>query len=134
MIDDADLRRILQTTRTIAVVGLSANAQRPSHTVAKYMQERGYTVIPVNPACETLLGVTCYPSLRDIPVKVDMVDVFRKPEEVPPIADDAIAIDARCLWLQFGVIVPDAAAKAQAAGLDVIMDRCLKIEYARLLG
>ncbi len=134
MIDDTSLRRILQATRTIAVVGLSANTQRPSHTVARYMQERGYTIIPVNPACETILGVTCYPSLRDIPVKVDMVDVFRKPEEVPPIAADAIAIGARCLWLQFDVIAPDAAAKAQAAGLDVVMDRCLKIEYARLLG
>ncbi len=135
MIDDiAGLRRVLQDTRTIAVVGLSANPSRPSYFAAKYMQERGYTIIPVNPSCDAILGETCYPSLRDIPIGVDMVDVFRKPADAPPVAEDAIAIGARCLWLQLGVIAPEAAARAEAAGLDVVMDRCVKIEYARLFG
>lgn len=135
MIDDiAGLRRVLQQTRRIAVVGLSANWNRPSYFAAKYMQTRGYTIVPVNPAYDEVLGEKCYPSLRDIPGAVDMVDVFRKPEDVGPIVDDAIAIGARCLWLQLGVIVPEAAARAEAAGLDVVMDRCVKIEYARLFG
>ncbi|WP_211166121.1 CoA-binding protein [Azoarcus sp. TTM-91] len=135
MIDDiAGLRRVLQQTRSIAVVGLSANWHRPSFFAAKYMQDRGYTIIPVNPAYTEVLGQKCYPSLRELPMKVDMVDVFRKPEEVPAIADDAIAIGARTLWLQLGVIAPEAAAKAEAAGLEVVMDRCVKIEYARLFG
>ncbi|TDN53674.1 CoA-binding protein [Azoarcus indigens] len=135
MIDDiAGLRRVLQQTRSIAVVGLSANWHRPSFFAAKYMQDRGYTIIPVNPAYTEVLGQKCYPSLRELPMKVDMVDVFRKPEEVPAIADDAIAIGARTLWLQLGVIAPEAAARAEAAGLEVVMDRCVKIEYARLFG
>jgi len=135
MINDiAGLRRVLQQTRRIAVVGLSANWHRPSFFAAKYMQDRGYTIIPVNPAYTEVLGQKCYPSLRDLPMEVDMVDVFRKPEEVPAIADDAIAIGARTLWLQLGVIAPEAAAKAEAAGLEVVMDRCVKIEYARLFG
>ncbi|NMG36896.1 CoA-binding protein [Azoarcus sp. TTM-91] len=134
MDDIAGLRRVLQQTRSIAVVGLSANWHRPSFFAAKYMQDRGYTIIPVNPAYTEVLGQKCYPSLRELPMKVDMVDVFRKPEEVPAIADDAIAIGARTLWLQLGVIAPEAAAKAEAAGLEVVMDRCVKIEYARLFG
>ncbi|NMG64049.1 CoA-binding protein [Azoarcus indigens] len=134
MDDIAGLRRVLQQTRSIAVVGLSANWHRPSFFAAKYMQDRGYTIIPVNPAYTEVLGQKCYPSLRELPMKVDMVDVFRKPEEVPAIADDAIAIGARTLWLQLGVIAPEAAARAEAAGLEVVMDRCVKIEYARLFG
>ncbi len=135
MIDDIDgLRRLLLDTRTIAVVGLSANWHRPSYFAAKYMLDRGYTIIPVNPAYPEILGQKCYPSLRDIPVPVDLVDVFRKPEEVLPVVDDAIAIGARALWLQLGVINPEAVRRAEEAGLKVVMDRCVKIEYARLFG
>lgn len=135
LIDDiAGLRRVLQQTRTIAVVGLSANWHRPSFFAAKYMQTRGYRIVPVNPAYEEVLGEKCYPNLRAIPEPVDLVDVFRRPEEVPAIVNDAIAIGARTLWLQLGIVHPEAAARAQAAGLDVVMDRCVKIEYARLFG
>ncbi len=135
MIDDADgLRRVLVNTRTIAVVGLSAKWHRPSNFAARYMLERGYRVIPVNPAYASVLGQTCYPSLSDIPEPVDMVDCFRRADEMLPLAEEAIAIGARCLWMQLGVINAEAAARAQAAGLDVVMDRCVKIEYARLFG
>jgi predicted CoA-binding protein len=132
--DDANLTRLLDTHRVIAMVGLSARADRPSNSVARYLLARGYTVIPVNPAVSEILGQCCYASLHDIPVKVDMVDVFRKADDVPPLADAAIAIGAKSLWLQLGIINETAAAKASAAGLDVVMDRCPKIEYARLFG
>lgn len=132
--DDANLTRILDTHRVIAMVGLSARADRPSNSVARYLLARGYTVIPVNPAATEILGQRCYASLHDIPVKVDMVDVFRKADDVPPIADAAIAIGAKSLWLQLGIINTAAAEKASAAALDVVMDRCPKIEYARLFG
>jgi predicted CoA-binding protein len=128
------LRRILKQSRSIAVVGLSANWWRPSYFAAKYMQEHGYRIIPVNPAYPEVLGEKCYASLRDIPEKVDIVDCFRKSEEIPPIAADAVAIGAKVLWMQIGVINHDAAATARAAGLDVVMDRCVKIEHARLFG
>ena len=135
IVDDiAGLRRVLQESRVIAVVGLSPNWNRPSFFAAKYMLEHGYTVIPVNPGASEILGQKCYPELAAIPVKVDLVDVFRKPEDVGPIADEAIRIGARCLWLQLGVINQEAAERAVAAGLDVVMDRCVKIEYARLFG
>ena len=132
--DVAGLRRVLQANRVIAVVGLSPNWNRPSFFAAKYMQEHGYTIIPVNPAASEILGQKCYPDLASIPVKIDMVDVFRKPEDVVPITDEAIRIGATCLWLQLGVINQAAADKAVEAGLDVVMDRCVKIEYARLFG
>jgi predicted CoA-binding protein len=135
IVDDvAGLRRVLQGNRVIAVVGLSPNWNRPSYFAAKYMLEHGYTVIPVNPGATEILGQKCYPDLAAIPLKVDMVDVFRKPQDAGPIADEAIRIGAGCLWLQLGVIHQEAAAKAAAAGLDVVMDRCVKIEYARLFG
>lgn len=135
IIDDiAGLRRVLQDNRVIAVAGLSANWNRPSYFAAKYMLEHGYTVIPVNPGATEILGQQCYPDLGAIPLKVDLVDVFRKPGDVMPIADEAIRIGAKCLWLQIGVINREAAEKAAAAGLDVVMDRCVKIEYARLFG
>ena len=135
IVDDiAGLRRVLQESRVIAVVGLSPNWNRPSYFAAKYMLEHGYTVIPVNPGASEILGQKCYPELAAIPVKVDLVDVFRKPEDAGPIADEAIRIGARCLWLQLGVIHREAAERAAAAGLDVVMDRCVKIEYARLFG
>jgi predicted CoA-binding protein len=128
------LRRILKQARTIAVVGLSANWWRPSYFAAKYMQEHGYRIIPVNPAYPEVLGEKCYPGLRAIPEHVDIVDCFRKSEEIGPIADDAIAIGAKVLWMQLGVINHEAADEARRAGLEVVMDRCVKIEHARLFG
>ena len=132
--DRAATRALLQDTRTIAIVGLSPNPQRPSNEVARYLRAAGYTIIPVNPACDQVLGEKCYASLREIPGPVDLVDVFRRPEDVMPIVDDAIAIGARGLWLQLGVIAPEAARRAADAGLKVVMDRCTKIEHAILIG
>jgi predicted CoA-binding protein len=136
MDDIQTLRRILKENRVIAVVGLSADWFRPSYFAAKYMQEHGYRVIPVNPryAGKDVLGERCYASLAEIPEKVDIVDVFRRSEDVGPIADAAIAIGAKVLWQQIGVKNEAAAAKARAAGLDAVMDRCVKIEHARLFG
>jgi uncharacterized protein len=135
MTDDiSTLRRILGTARTIAVVGLSAEWHRPSHFAAQYMQAKGYRMIPVNPRYETILGERCYRRLEDIPVPVDIVDVFRRSEDVLPIADSAIAIGAKCLWQQIGVKNLEADARARAAGLDSVMDHCVKIEHARLFG
>jgi uncharacterized protein len=134
MDDINTLRRLLSQNRVIAVVGLSADWFRPSFFAAKYMQEHGYTVIPVNPRYGEILGQKCYKSLRDIPVKVDIVDCFRKTGDILPICDDAIAIGAKVLWQQLGVKNEAAAAKARAAGLDAVMDRCVKIEHGRLFG
>jgi uncharacterized protein len=134
MDDINTLRRILRETKVIAVVGLSADWYRPSFFAAKYMQAHGYRVIPVNPKYPQILGEKCYPSLRDIPEKVDMVDVFRKTQDVTPIAEDAIAIRAKVLWQQLGVRNEAAAARVRAAGLDTVMDRCVKIEHGRLFG
>jgi predicted CoA-binding protein len=135
MNEDIDtLRRILGESKTIAVVGLSANWWRPSYFAAKYMQDHGYRIIPVNPNYDQVLSQKCYASLRDVPEKIDIVDCFREASEIPPIADDAIAIGAKVLWMQLGVINHEAAEKARAAGLDVVMDRCVKIEHARLFG
>lgn len=132
--DDAGIRRILESNKTIAMVGLSPKEDRPSNIVARYLMARGHTVIPVNPGQREILGQPCYASLKDIPVKVDMVDVFRNADDVPPIAAAAIAIGARTLWLQLDIVHQEAAERAAAAGLDVVMDRCPKIEYARLFG
>lgn len=129
-----DLRRLLQGTRRIAVVGLSARPARPSNEVARYLRAAGYAIVPVNPAYDEVLGEKCYPSLRDVPGRIDMVDVFRRADEVMAVVDDAIAIGAGCVWMQLGVIAPEAAQKAAAAGLPVVMDRCTKIEHARLIG
>ena len=135
LIDDiAGLRRILATTRTIAVVGLSANWYRPSNFAAKYMQHHGYKVIPVNPRYGEVLGERCYASLEEIPVPVDIVDVFRRTQDVLPIARAAIAIRARCLWQQLGVVNLEADKLARDAGLDSVMNRCVKIEHARFFG
>jgi predicted CoA-binding protein len=132
--DISTLRRILRDCRTIAVVGLSAQWHRPSFFAAKYMQQHGYRIVPVNPRYTEVLGERCYASLRDIPHHVDMVDVFRRTEDVLPIAEQAIAIGARCLWQQIGVKNLAAADLARKAGLDAVMDRCVKIEHARLFG
>ena len=134
MDDINTLRRILRDSRVLAVVGLSADWFRPSYFAAKYMQEHGYRVIPVNPKYESILGERCYKSLRDIPVKVDLVDIFRKTQDVMPVAEEAIAIGAKVLWQQLGVKNDAAAAKARAAGLETVLDRCVKIEHGRLFG
>ena len=134
MDDIAKLRRILRKSRTIAVVGLSANWYRPSYFAAKYMQEHGYRVIPVNPMYPEVLGEKCYKSVRDIPEEVDMVDCFRKSEEIPSLAADAAAIGAKVLWMQLGVQNPEARRIAESAGLEVVENRCVKIEHARLFG
>jgi len=134
MDDINTLRRILRESRTIAVVGLSADWFRPSYFAAKYMQEHGYRVIPVNPQYKEVLGEKCYASLKDIPHKVDLVDVFRKTSDVMPVAEDAVAIGARVLWQQLGVKNEQAAARARAASMDAVMDRCVKIEHGRLFG
>lgn len=135
IVDDiAGLRTILTRSHTLAVVGLSAQWYRPSYFAAKYMQDHGYRVIPVNPKYAEVLGEKCYPSLRAIAEPVDIVDCFRKAPEIPAIADDAIAIGAKVLWMQLGIENADAARLAVAAGLDVVMNRCVKIEHARLLG
>ena len=132
------LRKVLVQCRTIAVVGLSAEWHRPSFFAAKYMQAHGYRVVPVNPryaqSPDGILGERCYAELSDIPFKVDMVDVFRRTEDVLPIARQALAIGAQCLWQQIGVINPEADALARAAGIDSVMDRCVKIEHGRLYG
>ncbi len=133
-----DRLRILTTCKTIAMVGLSSDPMRPSHFAAIYMLAEGYDVIPVNPryAGQTILGQTVYASLDDIPSDrhVDIVDVFRKPEDIPPIADQAIAMKAKVLWMQLGIVHPEVARRARAAGLEVVMDRCVKIEHARFFG
>ena len=132
--DIPTLRRILRECRTVAIVGLSAEWHRPSNFVAKYLQQHGYRVIPVNPRYTEVLGERCYASLTDIPEPVHMVDVFRRSEDVLPIAQAAIRIGARCLWQQIGVMNHEADVLVRAAGLDSVMDRCAKIEHARLFG
>ncbi len=132
--DIASLRRVLKACRTIAVVGLSAEWHRPSFFAAKYMQHHGYRIVPVNPRYDAVLGECCYAKLEDIPFAVDMVDVFRRSEDVLPIAHSAVAIGAKCLWQQIGVNNLQADALASAAGLDSVLNRCVKIEHARLFG
>jgi len=127
------IQRIIRSAGTIAIVGLSANHLRASHFVGFYLQRHGYHIIPVNPREHEVLGERSYGSLREVDSPIDCVNVFRDPSAVPEIVDDAIAIGTRALWLQFGVISP-AAATAVAAGLDVVMDRCIKVEHARHRG
>ena len=132
--DPRTIAAILRSARTVAIVGLSPNELRPSNFVGFYLQRHGYRVIPVNPRESEILGETSYPSLSEIPEHVDVVDVFRQPDAVPAIAEEAVAIGAGALWLQFGVISPEGAEIAHRGGLDVVMDRCMKIEHARHLG
>ncbi len=127
------IKDLLEGAETIAVVGLSANPDRASYRVARYMQEHGYKIIPVNPTVTEVLGQKAYASLKDIPEKVDIVDVFRRSEDVPPIADEAIAIKAKGLWMQEGIVNEPAAKKAESAGLKVVMDRCIMVAHARLI-
>ncbi len=135
IVDDiAGLRRILTRSHVIAVVGLSANWYRPSYFAAKYVQEHGYRVIPVNPNYSEVLGEKCYPSVTEIPEAVDIVDCFRKPEEMPALAREAAEKHAKVLWMQLGIRSDEAARIATDAGLDVVMDHCVKIEHARIMG
>ncbi|MFA6499190.1 MAG: CoA-binding protein [Desulfurivibrionaceae bacterium] len=120
------IHKLLTTAKTIAVVGLSPKESRPSNMVARYLRAEGYTIIPVNPGQEEILGLPCYPNLAAIPGPVDIVDIFRRSEDVPPIVAEAIAINAKAIWMQEGVIHAEAARIAKAAGLVVVMDRCLK--------
>ena len=136
--NDQEIAQLLSTARTIAVVGLSGNPDRPSYGVAQYLQSKGYRILPVNPTIDSVLGEKCYASVSETPekadVKVDIVDVFRRSEFVPALAEEAIEIGARCLWLQLGVIHEEAARRARDAGLLVVMDRCLAVERSRLAG
>ena len=135
MIDDvAGLRRILMRNRRLAVVGLSADWHRPSNFVGKYLQQHGYRIVPVNPRYDSILGERSYASLEEIPFPVDMVDMFRRSDDVLPFAQAAVAIGAKCLWQQIGVKNLEADALVRAAGRDSVMDRCVKIEHARLFG
>ena len=125
----AEITGILDRYRVVAVVGLSSDPNRPSYRVARYMQTHGYRIIPVNPGCQEILGEKCYPSLRDIPFPVDIVDIFRKVEAIPGIVAEAIAVGAKVVWMQQGLEEPASAHTARQAGLSVVMDRCLKIEH-----
>ncbi len=129
---DSFIRELLKSTKTIAVVGISANEARPSHSVAKYLIEQGYTVIPVNPVIDSILGQKCYPSLGDIPVKVDMVDCFRAPEHIPELVNESIQIRTQAIWMQLGLEDAASCQLAESKGLKVIQDLCIKIEHQRL--
>jgi hypothetical protein len=128
----AEIADILKSYRTVAVVGLSPKPDRPSHQVAKYLQEHGYRVVPVRPGCSEILGEKCYDTLRDVPFPVEVVDIFRSVDAIPAIVGEAIAVGAKVVWMQLGLAEPDSAKKARAAGLKVVMDRCLKIEHAQM--
>jgi len=128
---DAEITEILKNYRAVAVVGLSSDPSRPSYRVAQYLQEHGYRIVPVNPGCQEILGERCYAGLRDIPFPVEVVDIFRKVEAIPGIVEDAIAVGARVVWMQQGLEEPLSARQARQAGLQVVMDRCMKIEHDR---
>ncbi len=129
---DTTIAKILREAKTIAVVGLSNKPERASFGVASYLQRQGYRIIPVNPTIDQALGERSYPDLKSVPEKIDVVDVFRRSEDVPPVVDEAIQVGAKAVWMQEGVVNEAAAAKARQAGLDVVMDRCMLKEYQRL--
>ena len=131
---NADIEKVLTRYRNVAIVGASDNPDRPSHRVAEFLKSEGYRIIPVTPKAEKILGETAYPDLASVREQVEVVDVFRRPEEVLPIVEEAIAIGAKALWMQEGIINQEAAARARRAGLTVIMDRCMKKETLRRLG
>ncbi len=133
-VSEADIKSILEESKTVAVVGLSPREERDSHRVAKYLQSQGYRIIPVNPNTDEILGERSYPDLASIPEPIDVVDVFRRSETVPEIVEEAIKVGARTVWMQEGVIHEEAAARAREAGLQVVMDRCIMIEHRRYLG
>jgi predicted CoA-binding protein len=131
--DDRIIGDILRKAKTIAVVGASPKPWRDSGSIARFLAGRGYVVLPVNPAYQDVLGMKCYPDLASVGSKIDIVNVFRKPEEVLPIIDDAIAIGASTVWMQLGVVNAEAAKRAEDAGLNVIMDKCIAVEHRRLI-
>lgn len=137
--NDAEIRKLLEEAKVIAIVGASDNPMRDSHSISKFLMDQGYKVIPVNPVYQKILGVQCYPNLKSIPIKVDIVNVFRMPDQVLPIVEDpprreeALEIDAPTIWMQLGVINYEAAALAEEKGKQVIMDHCIAVEHRRLL-
>ena len=132
--EDGDVRKILCNSRTIAVVGISAKEQSPSHMVAKYLIGQGFKVIGVNPKCDEVLGAKCYPDLKSIPEHVDVVDIFRRPDAIAAVVEEAIEIGAGTVWMQLGLEHEEAAQKARRAGLGVVMNKCMKMQYSRIFG
>ena len=129
---EPEIKAILKNYRVVAVVGLSPKSERPSYQVAQYLQNHGYRIVPVNPGCREILGEKCYPGLKDIPFPVEVVDIFRQVDAIPAIVDDAIAVGAKAVWLQLGLEEPQSAQKARQAGLQVVQDRCMKVEHAAI--
>ena len=134
MNNDMMLKEILLSARTIASVGLSSNPQKESYGIALYLRDQGYRVIPVNPTTSEVFGEKSYPDLESVPEKIDVVQVFRKPEDVPPVVDDAIKVGAKVVWMQEGIVNEEAAQKAREAGLQVVMDACMRATHQRLIG
>jgi uncharacterized protein len=131
-VDENEITTILRQARTVAVVGISDKEERDSHKVAKYLKEHGYRIVPVNPKFREVLGEICYPGLKDVPEHIDVVDIFRNPEAIPGIVDEAIAVKADVVWMQLGLSHDEAAQKARTAGLQVVMNHCIKIEHGKI--
>ena len=131
---DSDLKEILLSAKTIASVGVSSNPNKESYRIASYLKAQGYRVIPVNPTAPEIMGETSYPDLQSVPEKIDIVQVFRKPEDVPPVVDDAIKAGAKVIWMQEGIVHEEAAEKARKAGLQVVMDTCMRVAHRTLIG
>src|SRR5574339_965676 len=134
MNSDREMKDILLSTKTVASVGLSANQEKESYWIVSYLKDQGYRIIPVNPTADEILGEKAYPDLQSVPEKIDVVQVFRKSEDVPPVVDDAIKAGAKVVWMQEGIVNWDAADKARAAGLQVVMDTCMRVTHRRLIG
>ena len=134
MNDDQMMKDILLSAKTIASVGLSSNQEKESYWIVSYLKDQGYRIIPVNPTADEILGEKAYPDLESVPEKIDVVQVFRKPEDVPPVVDSAIKVGAKAVWMQEGIVHEEAAQKARAAGLQVVMDACMRVTHRRLIG
>lgn len=134
MNDDQMMKEILSSTKTIASVGLSSNTEKESYWIVSYLKEQGYRIIPVNPTADEILGEKAYPDLESVPETIDVVQVFRRPEDVPPVVDSAIKVGAKVVWMQEGIVNEEAAQKAREAGLQVVMDACMRVTHRRLIG
>lgn len=134
MNNDQMLKEILLSAKTIASVGLSSNPQKESYGVVLYLKNHGYRIIPVNPSAAEIMGEKAYPDLSSVPEKIDVVQIFRKPEDVPPVVEEAIKVGAKVVWMQEGIVNEEAAAMARAAGLQVVMDACMRVNHRRLIG
>lgn len=134
MNSDQEMKEILSSIKTIASVGVSSNPEKESYGVAAYLKEQGYQLIPVNPTAPEIMGEKSYPDLESIPIKIDVVQVFRKPEDVPPVVEDAIKAGAKVIWMQEGIVNEEAAKRARDAGLQVVMDACMRATHRRLIG